>query len=119
MSQTNFDNLIDQHPDLAATLRLLSDWISDHPNVEFFDLRRLARDLRSITPEEIADALRIMVEEGVARRTYRVETPDNVLTDKEYESRSDVEKEESVPDSLHAAYFKPDTNKIVSGFRLE
>src|SRR5262245_58207598 len=118
MSRVNFESLAAKRPDLSAIWTCIQEWFHHHPRIKFIELRRLAKSCKGASAEEIADAIELMVEEGLLRRAYRIETPDGNLLDEEYHSLKEIPKQAT---DLSGP-FTFDTFKegsVVSGFHLE
>lgn len=83
MSRFNFDALVSEHPESERTLRLLEDWLNKHQEKTIY-LAELVRDIPADSGQ-LADALTVLVDEGVLRRVYKVITPSGVLSDDEFD----------------------------------
>jgi hypothetical protein len=82
MSPIDFASLPSEHPELRDGFDRLAAWLDTHPSATFLDPRRLARELKGVSPVVIAFTLHVLAEYGKLRRAYRVIAPTNhVLAD--------------------------------------
>lgn len=117
MSRIGLENLIAIDAGRKDVWESLWSWLVSHPSTRFIDVRRLAREIKKPTTVELAEAMNLLVKNGVLRRVYRVETPAGDLLDKDYDSPS------SIPADLFDRFEKNSFPKveaeIVSGYQLE
>jgi hypothetical protein len=79
------------------------------------DVRRLAKDFAA-EPEKLADAIKLLVEQGFAKRVYRLEDPGGHLLDEEFQSP--FELPERISDRFDKHFFDTEDCELVSGFKL-
>ncbi len=116
MSRISFDIIASERPELLDAWNCLADWLAKHPDVQFLDLRRIARSCQSVPPMTLADAMRYLVEQGQLFRVYRVETPDGHLLDEEFNSLLEVP--DRLPDRFAKHWVDTSNAEVVSGFRI-
>lgn len=75
MLSIDFASLIAQHPRSAAQLRAIRAWLAERSGVNVLEPQVLARDLPSVAPAELNDALGILVRDGGMKQCYRVIHP--------------------------------------------
>jgi hypothetical protein len=110
MLPTNFDILASENSDLRPVLVKLKTWVEKHSNSKILDPRIVARDLRDVDPYLLSRVLVGLVNMGLYRRVYMVQTPSGSLADGEYDDPRKVP--ERVADNfMH--YFDPTETDIV------
>ena len=81
MSRIDFDSLIAEQPQLKSAWRKLRAWLAEHPTVSVVEASRLSRELRAVPPEQLATALRTLVDDGAVKQQYAVVGPSGTLLD--------------------------------------
>jgi hypothetical protein len=117
MSQINFEPIAEQHPELAAVIRAIQNWIVRMVGVKFLELARMARDLPKIPPEQLVLALEALIFHDQLREVFRVRDPNRDLLPDNYDDPTEI------PDKLLSRddgyQFKLADGEIVHGFLLE
>ncbi len=90
MSQINFDNLINKHPQISWAIQKLQVWVQSKDDLFFIDPKDLAREVRSVDALSLLAVLSLLVQEGELKIVYKVLTPSGTFTDGEYEDPSEV-----------------------------
>jgi hypothetical protein len=114
MSRSNFDALISEHPENKRALRKLADWMRAHGDVRVINPTNLAREIRGVSPVELATALTLLVNVGLLHRVYKVLTPDGVFADEEFDDPTKIP--EQLPDRWEH-YFDTAESDVVPIFK--
>lgn len=76
MLSIDFSSLQKKHPDLREPLQMLANWLKDHDGVRVLEPVELARAFRGkMKPEELNDALGLLIKEAGFEQVYRVLDP--------------------------------------------
>jgi hypothetical protein len=114
MSQVSFEHLAKQNPKHRRALRELESWVNAHPEDRVLNPLKLRRDIRNVSPAELAVALTLLMRAGLLRRAYKVLTPSGVLTDAEFDDPSAIP--DKLPDRFER-YFETSDADVVPIFR--
>lgn len=102
MSSSVFANLRKSHPALSKVLAGIEKWFAAHSTLQVVDPRRVRRSLKGSSPEELGEALSLLVDRGYFDQLYAVELPNGVLL-----SEPLVPTPLDMPDRLRDRYDNP------------
>jgi hypothetical protein len=115
MSQINFEDLANEHPEHKRALRKLEEWRRRHSDVHIIDPKTLAREVQGVDATALALALTLLVKAGLLRRVYKVTTPSGVLADGEFDDPTQIPPR--LPDRFEH-YFDTAESDVVPVFRM-
>jgi hypothetical protein len=115
MLQINFDALVSEHPELRHALRKLEQWMRTRGDVRSINPTALAREMRGVTPADLAATLMLLVQVGVLRIVYKVTTPSGVFADGEFDDPTQIPPK--LPDRFER-YFDTAESDVVPIFRM-
>lgn len=113
MLPVNFEHLAKENPKSKRALRQLQAWINTHPD-RVLNPTKLGREIRNVTPADLAVALTLLMNAGLLRRVYKVVTPTGVLADGEFDDPA------AIPDKLpdrSEHYFETSDADVIPIFR--
>lgn len=117
MSRIDFASLRSKHPELAAALDQLRQWLARHPGLRFFDANRVAKEIEGLSAADLLFALSTLAAEGELKLYYRVRPPNRgTFLEEAYTKIADI------PHELRDAYQVPftlDDAEIVPVFTAE
>lgn len=90
MLPTNFATLASEYPDLSLVWKRLAAWVQSHPNRKMIDPKTLARNMRDVPPQVLLEAFHVMVQHGMLRQAFAVESSNGQLLSGLYDSPLDV-----------------------------
>ncbi len=115
MSQINFEDLANEHPQLRRVLRKIENWMKGHNAAHLINPATLTKEIRGVDTATLALALTLLVEAGMLQRVYKVTTPSGVLAAGEFDDPTAIPPK--LPDRFEH-YFDTAESDIIPVFRM-
>jgi hypothetical protein len=114
MFWNDFTSLVSKHPELGDAWPCVRQWLQQWSAVPFLDIRELARICTDATPVQMAKAIELLVESGLLKQVYRIESPDGFLVSEEYTSPDQIPRR--LRDRADR-FFDTSEGEIIPGFQ--